>query len=240
MTKALLFLLTVLPTFLFGQETQMVTTDLENNWYKEVYYVLKSDKSIRQGSYQKLDKKDAVYIKGFYKNGLKDSIWTEFYFGWKYKKSAGKYSADKRVGVWEFYDSNGELEQKYDYTKKEIVYFKPDSKETKVIKGRDTIKAKLDRPPLYNGGSEAMIENLNIKYPLQALNKNISGFVYITFTVDSNGKTSSHRVSKGIGFGCDEEALKGVKAVTDNWSPGILNGRPVSVETNWPVKFTIR
>lgn len=246
MTKEILFLLTILPTVLFGQETKKVTKEHENPWFKEVYYVLKSDKSIRHGNYQKLGYKDAVLINGFYKNGLKDSIWTEYQWGEKNKKSIGTYSADKKVGVWEFYGYKGEQEQKYDYTKNEIVYFKLEDKENanefRVIKGSDTTKTKLDRPPLYIGGSALMYEPIlkSIQYPEQAKENGISGRVYITFTIDSNGKASNHRVTKGIGFGCDEEALRVVEAIPDNWIPGLLGGQAVNVEYILPISFTLR
>jgi len=246
MTKTILFLLTILPTVLFGQETKKVTEKHENSRFKEVYYALKSDKSIRQGNYQKLGYKDAVLINGFYKNGLKDSIWTEYQWGGKNRKSIGTYSADNKVGVWEFYDYRGELEQKYDYTKNEIVYFtledKERDKEFRVIKGSDTTKTKLDRPPLYIGGSALMFETIfkSIQYPQQARENGISGKVYITFTVDNNGKTSTHRVTKGIGYGCDEEALRVVKEIPDNWFPGLMSGQAVNVEYILPISFTLR
>jgi TonB family protein len=245
MTKTILFLLTILPTVLFGQETKKVTEENKNDWFKEVYYVLKSDKSIRHGNYQKSGYKEAVLINGFYKNGLKDSIWTEYQWSGKNKKSIGTYSEDKKVGTWEFYDYKGELEQKYDYTKNEIIYFKLDDKEKdkdfRVIKDSDTTKTKLDRPPLYIGGSAMMFEPIlkNIQYPPQAKENGVSGKVYITFTIDSNGKTSNHRVTKGIGSGCDEEALRVVKEIPDNWLPGLLSGQAVNVEYVLPISFTL-
>jgi TonB family protein len=221
-----------------------VTEKHENAWFKEVYYVTKSDKSIKHGNYQKLGNKDVVLINGFYKNGLKDSIWTEYQWNGKNKKSIGAYSADKKVGVWEFYDHKGELEQKYDYTKNELVYFKPEEKdkEFSVIEGADTTKTKLDQPPLYIGGSALMFETVfqNLQYPLQAKRSNVSGKVYITFTIDSNGKTSNHRVTQGIGGGCDEEALRVVKGIPDNWLPGQLNGQKVNVEYVLPISFRLQ
>jgi len=243
MKKTILFLLTILPSVLLGQETKQVTKEHKNPWGKEVYYVLKSDKSIKHGNYQRLGFKEVLLINGFYKNGLKDSLWTEYHRSGKYKKAIGAYSADKRIGVWEFYNYKGELEQKYDFTKNEIIYFKLDDKEKDfiVIKGSDTTKTKLDRPPLYIGGSVMMFEPIitSIQYPEKAKENGISGKVYVTFTIDGNGKTSNHRVTKGIGSGCDEEALRVVKEIPDNWLPGLLSGQAVNVEYVLPISFTL-
>ena len=243
MTKAILFILAVLPTLLLGQETKKVTEENENPKFKEVYYVLRSDKSTRHGSYQKLGYKDAVLINGFYKNGVKDSVWNEYQWGGKTKKSTGTYSGGKKVGVWEYFDHKGDPEQKYDHSKNEMVFFKFDAidkdKEFKVIKGADTIKTKLERPPLYIGGSSIMFEVViaTIKFPEQARDSGISGKTFIAFTIDSNGKTNSHRVIKGFDHGCDEEALRVVKLIPDNWAPAMLGGEAVNIEFILPINF---
>lgn len=245
MSKLLVFLLCLLQSLLFGQVTKKVTVESKNKSYKEVYYVLKSKKSIRQGNYQKMGYKNDLLINGFYKNGLKDSIWTEYLHGGINKKSEGKYAADKKVGVWNYYDSKGDVEQKYDYTKNELVYFKfndqDKKREFRQINGTDTIYTKLDRPPLYIGGVFTMLEYIkhNIQYPKQARDIDISGKVLITFTIDTNGKAVNHRVTKGIGYGCDEEALRVVKEIPDNWLPGLLNGQAVNIEYVLPINFTL-
>lgn len=245
MTKTILLWLTLVPTIIFGQELKKITKKYKNPDFKEVYYVLKSDTSLRQGCYQKLGYTGKIQVDGFYKNGQKDSIWTEYNDYYHKKKSSGKYSLDNRIDIWEFYDFDGELEQKYDYSKNEIVYYKLNEKEKdkefSIISGTDTIKSKLDRPPLYIGGSLSMYAIIweYIKYPDSARENGISGTVHISFTIDSTGKTQYHRITKSIGSGCDEEALRVVKLIPDNWMPGILNGRPVNVVYILPIKFLV-
>ncbi len=67
--------------------------------------------------------------------------------------------------------------------------------------------------PTYPGGKEAFSKFLkdNIRYPKEALEKKIQGKVYVSFDVSDNGDVISAMVTKGIGFGCDEEALRLVK-----------------------------
>lgn len=243
--QVILFLFAITPILLFGQVTKKVTIKYKNSRFKEVYYVLKSNKTIRHGSYQKLGYKDAVRIQGYYKNGQKDSIWTEYNRDGINKKSQGFYSKDEKINVWEFYDFKGVLEQKYDFTKNEILYYQLDEKgkilEHKIINGFDTIIVKLDRPTLYIGGSSNMLVPVsnNIKYPKMAKEKGVSGSVYISFTVDNTGKAINHKVFKGIGSGCDEEALRVVRKIPNNWLPALLNGHPISQDFVIPIRFSL-
>lgn len=244
MKKIYLVLLILLPTFISGQETIKKTKSHSNPNYKEVYYVLKSDKSTLHGSYKKLSAGNDLLVYGFYKNGTKDSIWTEYSWSRQLIKS-GKYMNGKRVGLWEFYNHESKLEQSFDYSTNELVYYKISDKEKNkkfnVINNGGINKLKLDRPPLYLEGSMDINSFIvsNTHQPIQAMEKGISGKVEITFTIDSEGRTSNHRVTKGIGWGCDEEALRVVKLIPDEWLPGILDGKAVSVEYTLSINFRV-
>jgi TonB family protein len=61
--------------------------------------------------------------------------------------------------------------------------------------------------------------------------------VFIAFTIDKNGKTSNHRVIKSAGSDFDEEALRIVKLIPDNWAPAILDGKTVDTEYMLPITF---
>lgn len=67
--------------------------------------------------------------------------------------------------------------------------------------------------PMYPGGNEAFREFIrtNLKYPKQALEQKIQGKVYVSYEVNDNGEVLTATVTKGIGYGCDEEALRIVK-----------------------------
>ncbi|MFZ7114561.1 MAG: energy transducer TonB, partial [Bacteroidota bacterium] len=60
-----------------------------------------------------------------------------------------------------------------------------------------------------------------------------------TFVVDKDGKVTSAKVLRGIGGGCDEEALRVVKNMPE-WKPGRQNGRSVMVQYNLPVVFNLK
>jgi len=57
--------------------------------------------------------------------------------------------------------------------------------------------------------------------------------------VDKEGKIKEAKILRGIGGGCDEEALRVVKSMPD-WKPGRQNGRSVQVQYNLPVNFTLK
>jgi TonB family protein len=64
--------------------------------------------------------------------------------------------------------------------------------------------------PVYPGGKKAfdLFIRENLKYPLEALENQIEGDVYITYEVSDNGVVLNPVVRHGIGHGCDEEALR--------------------------------
>jgi len=64
--------------------------------------------------------------------------------------------------------------------------------------------------PEYPGGKKAFKEYIkkNLRYPQEALKNNIEGTVYLTFRVDQEGNVLNVNVTKGIGYGCDEEAIR--------------------------------
>jgi TonB family protein len=94
--------------------------------------------------------------------------------------------------------------------------------------------------PEFPGGMDSLIKYLagNIKYPQQAKEENIEGRVFINFVVEKNGSIGEAKVLRGVGGGCDEEALRVVSGMPD-WTPGYNNGKPVRVSYNLPVKFTL-
>ena len=98
----------------------------------------------------------------------------------------------------------------------------------------------VENPPEFPGGMEGLMEYLssNIHYPETAKEQGIEGRVYINFIVDKDGSVDSARVLKGIGGGCDKEALRVVNNMP-KWKPGMQKGQAVRVSYNLPVRFTL-
>jgi protein TonB len=98
----------------------------------------------------------------------------------------------------------------------------------------------VEQSPQYRGGAEAMTAFLqkNLRYPSQASRAGIQGRVFVQFTVGSDGKVENATAIKGIGFGCDEEAVRVVKLM-QNWLPGRQAGVPVRVRFTLPIAFQL-
>jgi len=78
----------------------------------------------------------------------------------------------------------------------------------------------------------------NLKYPEYARKNNIEGRVLIQFVIDENGNLIDPKVIKGIGGGCDEEALRVIKKLP-RWIPGKDRGVPVKVYYSQPITFKL-
>jgi periplasmic protein TonB len=99
----------------------------------------------------------------------------------------------------------------------------------------------VEEQPGYPGGDEARIKYLqdNIKYPDEAKELGVQGKVFVTFVVEVDGSITDVRVLRGIGAGCDEEAIRVVRNMP-KWVPGKQRGVPVRVQFNLPIKFTLQ
>jgi TonB family protein len=99
----------------------------------------------------------------------------------------------------------------------------------------------VEQMPEYPGGTGAMLDFLgkNLKYPNEARDKNISGKVIVKFVVDKEGNIQDATIVRGIGAGCDEEALRVVRKMP-RWKPGYQNGKAVNVFFQLPVSFVLK
>jgi protein TonB len=90
------------------------------------------------------------------------------------------------------------------------------------------------------GGIDALMKYLgeNIRYPEEARKKGVEGKVFVQLVVDADGSISEVQVLKGIGYGCDEEAVRVIKAMPA-WKPGTQKGEPVNVRMSMPINFKL-
>ena len=78
----------------------------------------------------------------------------------------------------------------------------------------------------------------NLKYPEEAQKNKVQGQVVVEFVIDTNGAVINPVIKKGIGSGCDEEALR-VVSLMPAWIPGKQDGQNVKVRMILPVVFQI-
>jgi TonB family protein len=108
----------------------------------------------------------------------------------------------------------------------------------------DTAKEKpftrVEKMPEYQGGHDALVKFLvaNIQYPAVAKQKKVQGTVYVSFVVKADGVVTNVKIKRGIGNGCDEEAMRVVKLMP-KWVPGEQKGKPVDVQFVLPIQFKL-
>lgn len=98
----------------------------------------------------------------------------------------------------------------------------------------------VDEEPKFPGGEHKLLEYIadNTVYPQTAIDEGIQGRVIVSFVVEPNGKVTNVEVLRGIGGGCDEEAVRVVKSLPI-WEPGVRRGKNVRVAIAVPVKFAL-
>lgn len=110
------------------------------------------------------------------------------------------------------------------------------------------MKDKTDKPhkphkflktPSFPGGQKSFKEFVdeNLKYPEEAIKNNIQGTVYLKYMVDNTGRIENIVVTKGIGYGCDEEAVRLVKLIS--YPPVKNRGVRLKVMMKTRIAFTL-
>ena len=99
---------------------------------------------------------------------------------------------------------------------------------------------KAEVPPIFRGGQATLQRFINNRmvYPEKARREKIQGDVLLAFHINEKGECSNFRVLKGIGGGCDEEALRVAKEMP-RWIPAKTRGKSVAVDMQMPISFRI-
>jgi periplasmic protein TonB len=104
----------------------------------------------------------------------------------------------------------------------------------------DEIFTIVEDQPEFPGGWPAFYKYVGdrMKYPSQARRMGIEGRVFVSFVVERDGRVTDVQVVKGIGAGCDEEAIRVMQTIP-NFKPGKQRGRPVRVKMQIPIVFKL-
>ena len=130
---------------------------------------------------------------------------------------------------------NAEVEQN------EVIeeYVAPEVVEDEVVE-QEIFKI-VEEMPSFPGGEQKLMKYVgdNVKYPQIARETGIQGRVFVNFVVEPDGSVSNVSVLRGIGGGCDEEAMRVVKNMP-KWKPGKQRGKAVRVQYMLPINFTLK
>jgi|SRR5690554_3564333 len=112
----------------------------------------------------------------------------------------------------------------------------PPPVEEKKIEEEPTYFVAVEEMPEPIGGIQAI--QSKIKYPEIAKRAGVEGKVYVLAFVDETGTVTDAKIIKGLGAGCDEEALNAVKQT--KFKPGKQRGKPVKVQVSIPIVFKLQ
>ncbi len=101
-----------------------------------------------------------------------------------------------------------------------------------------SIKLKDQKEPSPIGGLAGLKNYIskNLNYPQQAIDNNIKGTVVLNISINSDGSLNSIVVAKGLGFGCDAEAMRLISS-GPKWTPQVENGIAIKGNKQIKVKF---
>lgn len=104
----------------------------------------------------------------------------------------------------------------------------------------DEIFTTVEQNPEFPGGISAMYKYIaeRIRYPKMAQQMMVEGKVFLKFVVLKNGEIGDMKILKGVGYGCDEEAVRVISQMP-KWNPGMQNGEPVNVYYTMPISFKL-
>ncbi len=209
-TKITLIVIVLFSTVAYAQKTKKVTNKSDYPSFKETYYVLKSDKSTRHGSYEK-EIRGKTIEQGQFENGIK-------------------------TGIWEYFDQDGIVVHKVSVEDGSILYDKFANENTDFDKERYSRPLIV----LGGMGSLYQQIGNALRYPSDARRKGTQGKVLVQMIVDDQGEIKDVEVVKGVGDGLDEEAVRVMKFIDIEILPALdVDGNPVKSELVLPITFKL-
>ena len=92
--------------------------------------------------------------------------------------------------------------------------------------------------PEFPGGSQKLQDYLarHTHYPVLAAKAGMKGSVFVSFFVEMDGRITNVSVVKGMGYGCDEEAIRVIKTMP-RWVPGGELGQTIRAKRTLSIAF---
>lgn len=218
MKQNLLLLILILPVLSFAQELKLVRNKLSYS-LTENYYVLWSNKKVKHGSYKVVDDKNRVLVKGNYNNAVKD-------------------------GIWEYYNDNGTLTQKYDFSNSLLLQFSGDS--LSIVKSSFELFNKPQKDdvidvPYKIGGDFYLLSLLYSQknIPQDIVKDKLNVVMTYILTISEKGKLEDWTaIYKGEYFDQTvHESVKNLPADAYEFNPAMVNNVPVKSKLIYTVNL---
>jgi TonB family protein len=98
----------------------------------------------------------------------------------------------------------------------------------------------IEQMPEFVGGSQALMKFVHTLavYTDKARADNVSGAVFLSFIVETDGSLKNPKVLRGLHKDLDSISLEIIRSMP-KWIPGKENGKPHEIQFNVPVKFVL-
>jgi periplasmic protein TonB len=225
----------------FSQETKTITVKSggKYNKIKDVYSVLKDNKTVKHGLYQHF-RDDRLHFSGYYKMDKKDSTWINYTHNGKVLTKRS-YTENVKTGIWEFYDKEGAPLWQYNFTTH--THNKP-ATDTLIYYSYQAadgswVHAKPDVEPLWLSSRLEWTTYLDrtLRYPQDAIDKDQQGIVLVDITIDENGNAIDYAIAKSAYPALDEEGLRVMRLHEFEFIPAEKDGKKVKVKIRLPAIF---
>jgi protein TonB len=147
-------------------------------------------------------------------------------------KCQQNYSSNNLVGEQIYYAEDGTITNRAVFENGKLI-----SGNVPVLKNATDVEIM----PQFPGGESELLKYIgqNIRYPIVAQQRKVSGKVVVRFMVESNGSVDRVEVLRSVDLDIDNEAVRVVHSMP-NWTPGMQGGVAVSVWYTLPITFTLR
>ncbi len=239
-------LLLLMSIFVISNAQRLKKVTNKDTYSIEEFYVLNSNRNIKQGEFKKLRLNGKLSIQGYFSNNKKDSTWVYYTSNGKDTLAYGKYSENKPIGQWIYNNYKGEFRYIFDFNTNKVLKYNWDSATDSLPILTDTgwKEMSVDNPPLINDMERYENMNIfvarNIRYPIKAQDNGISGQILVAFTVNEQGEMSNVRLKKGVYPELDNEAIRVISLINEKWYPSLKDGNPVTVEHSLPINFILK
>lgn len=148
----------------------------------------------------------------------------------------------KKYSFWEYYDSKGNLELKFNHSTGRLIYIEPDTSKYMIeIDGNWT----YIKPDIYSKyiGSELEFRKaiaMQVNYPEYLRENNICGYMFFSFIVDSTSQTTNFKIENDICAGCGIDNLNVLISNIGSWIPAFIDGKSYNSKFVFPLRYVIQ
>jgi protein TonB len=116
-----------------------------------------------------------------------------------------------------------------------FVFFNANTKGNALFPGDEEYEIGIEKAPAPIGGNDAIFKKIN--YPEAAAKNKTEGKVYCLALINQNGDVDDVKIVKGLGNGCDEEAIRAIKKT--KFTPGQNLGANVKAKLAIAIPFKL-